>query len=113
MMRSAASGLQAPKLSVTADERRFSAEPAYGRSSWQLVARRVALRCSSGGSRGPTNCPRSAAALVALARRHGTTVDEVVTRELEDVACAHAEELEGMVPGMRAGLEWPERTTGA
>jgi hypothetical protein len=47
--------------------------------------------------------------LVALARKHGTTVDEVVTRELEDVACAHAEELAGMVPGMRVGMEWPGR----
>lgn len=27
--------------------------------------------------------------LVALAQRYGTSVDEIVTRELEDVACAH------------------------
>jgi len=31
--------------------------------------------------------------LAWLARRHETTVDAVLTRELEDVACAHAEEL--------------------
>jgi len=48
------------------------------------------------------------------ARKHGTTVDEVVTRELEDVACAHAEELAGMLPGMRVGMEWPlDRADGA
>ena len=33
-----------------------------------------------------------------LAQRHGTTVDEVLTRKLEDVACAHAEELATAVP---------------
>lgn len=31
--------------------------------------------------------------LIALARRDGTSVDEIVTRELEDVACAHADDL--------------------
>jgi hypothetical protein len=41
-----------------------------------------------------------------LAQRHGTTVDEVLTRELEDVACAHAEEL-AMVPGFQSALAWP------
>ena len=44
--------------------------------------------------------------LVALARRHGTTVDDVVTRELEDVACAHAEELAAVVPSLAAALAW-------
>jgi hypothetical protein len=43
--------------------------------------------------------------LVALARRHGTSVDEIVTRELEDVACAHAEELAGTVPSLAIGLD--------
>src|SRR5260370_21102674 len=38
-----------------------------------------------------------------LAKRNGTTVDEVLTRELEDVACAHAEE----VPGLREAMAWP------
>ena len=37
----------------------------------------------------------------------GTTADEVLTRELEDVACAHAEELATAVPGFRAALAWP------
>jgi hypothetical protein len=42
--------------------------------------------------------------LVALAQRHGTTIDEIVTRELEDVACAHAEELADTVPSLAIGL---------
>jgi excisionase family DNA binding protein len=45
--------------------------------------------------------------LVAMAERHGMTVDEVAARELEDVACAHAEELAGVVPGLGAALAWP------
>src|SRR4051812_43984155 len=42
-----------------------------------------------------------------LARRDGTTVDDVLARELEDVACAHAEELAGVVAGFEAALAWP------
>ena len=42
-----------------------------------------------------------------LAQRSGTTVDEVLSRELEDVACAHAEELAGAVPGFQVALAWP------
>ena len=42
-----------------------------------------------------------------FAQRHGTTVDEVLTRELEDVACAHAEELATAVPGFQSALAWP------
>ena len=42
--------------------------------------------------------------LVALAKRHGVSVDEIVTRELEDVACAHAEELADVVPSLAIGL---------
>ena len=42
-----------------------------------------------------------------FATRHGTSVDEVLTRELEDVACAHAEELAAVVPGFDAALAWP------
>ena len=34
-------------------------------------------------------------------------VDEVLTRELEDVACAHAEELAAAVPGFAEALAWP------
>jgi len=43
-----------------------------------------------------------------LAQRDGTTVDEVLTRELEDVACAHSEELAAAVPGLGIALGWPE-----
>jgi hypothetical protein len=42
-----------------------------------------------------------------LAPRHRTSVDEVLTRELEDVACAHAEELTRAVPRFEAALAWP------
>lgn len=45
--------------------------------------------------------------LHVLARRHRTTVDEVLARELEDVACAHAEELAAVIPGFEAALAWP------
>ncbi|MEA2343190.1 MAG: hypothetical protein QOF63_1359 [Thermoanaerobaculia bacterium] len=38
-----------------------------------------------------------------LAQREGTSVDAVLTRELEDVAHAHAEEL----PELRGALAWP------
>jgi hypothetical protein len=42
-----------------------------------------------------------------LAQRDGTTVDEVLTRELEYVACAHSEELAAAVPGLEIALGWP------
>jgi hypothetical protein len=42
--------------------------------------------------------------LVALAQREGTSVDEIVRRELEDVASAHAEELAEAVPSLVIGL---------
>jgi hypothetical protein len=41
-----------------------------------------------------------------FARRDETTVNAVLTRELEDVACAHAEELSAAVPGFEAALAW-------
>jgi hypothetical protein len=41
-----------------------------------------------------------------FARRDKTTVDAVLSRELEDVACAHAEELSAAVPGFEAALAW-------
>jgi hypothetical protein len=41
-----------------------------------------------------------------LARREGTSVDHVLTRELEDVASAYAEELAG-VPGVAMAMLWP------
>src|ERR1044071_3395615 len=37
-----------------------------------------------------------------LAQRAGVSVDRVLARELEDVACAHAEELAAAVPGFAA-----------
>jgi hypothetical protein len=43
-----------------------------------------------------------------LAQLGGTTVDEVLTRELEDVACAHSEELAAAVPGFEIAFGWPE-----
>jgi hypothetical protein len=48
-----------------------------------------------------------------LARQNGTTVDEVLTRELEDVACAHSEELAAAVPGFDLALAWPENAAGS
>jgi hypothetical protein len=42
-----------------------------------------------------------------LARRNDTTVDEVLAGELEDVACAHAEELSQALPGFANALAWP------
>jgi hypothetical protein len=44
-----------------------------------------------------------------LAEKDGTSVDEVLTRELEDVASAHAEELAAAVAGFELALTWPER----
>jgi hypothetical protein len=39
-----------------------------------------------------------------LAQRAGVSVDRVLARELEDVACAHAEELAAAVPGFAAAM---------
>ena len=47
-----------------------------------------------------------------LARRNQTSVDEVLTRELEDVACAHAEELGAAMPGFAEALAWPAAAEG-
>jgi predicted DNA-binding transcriptional regulator AlpA len=47
--------------------------------------------------------------LQVLARRNETTVDEVLTRELEDVACAHSDELSRALPGFDAALASPQR----
>jgi hypothetical protein len=47
--------------------------------------------------------------LQVLARMEGTSVDHVLTRELEDVASAHAEELAG-VAGFAMAMEWPARS---
>jgi hypothetical protein len=43
-----------------------------------------------------------------LARRDGTSMDAVLTRELEDVACAHSEELAGAVEGLDVAMGWAE-----
>jgi hypothetical protein len=45
-----------------------------------------------------------------LARRAGTSINEVLTRELEDVASAHAEELASALPDLSAALAWPSVT---
>ena len=42
-----------------------------------------------------------------FARQEGRSVDDVLTRELEDMACANAEELRAAVPGFGAALAWP------
>jgi len=44
-----------------------------------------------------------------LARRDGTSVDDVLTRELEDVASAYAEEVVTEVAGFDLALRWPEQ----
>lgn len=43
-----------------------------------------------------------------LARRDGTSVDAVLTRELEDVVSAHAEELASALPELHEVLAWPD-----
>jgi len=42
-----------------------------------------------------------------LARRDGTSIDAVLTRELEDMASAHVEELASVLPELRVALAWP------
>jgi len=43
-----------------------------------------------------------------LARRERTSVDAVLTRELEDVACAYGDDLVAAVPELAAALAWPD-----
>jgi hypothetical protein len=43
-----------------------------------------------------------------LAEKESTTISAVLTRELEDVASAHADELSAAIPGFAAALEWPD-----
>jgi hypothetical protein len=50
--------------------------------------------------------------LRALARREGMSVDAVLTRELEDVACAYRDELVGAVPELAMALAWPDGAGG-
>jgi hypothetical protein len=46
--------------------------------------------------------------LAYLARRDGTTVDDILSRELEGIASAHSEELATAIPGFAAALSWPD-----
>jgi hypothetical protein len=46
--------------------------------------------------------------LRALARREGTSVDAVLTREPEDVACSYRDELVASVPELAAALAWAD-----
>ena len=46
-----------------------------------------------------------------LARRDGSSIDAILTRELEDVASAHAEELATVLPDLAAALAWPAVTS--
>lgn len=48
------------------------------------------------------------AMLEYFSEQHRTTVSEVLSRELEGVASAHAEELSAVVPGFAAALAWPD-----
>jgi hypothetical protein len=41
-----------------------------------------------------------------LARRNQTSVDDVLTRELEDVACAYFEELSSEIEGFQEAMGW-------
>jgi hypothetical protein len=48
------------------------------------------------------------AMLEHIAEKESTTISAVLTRELEDFASAHAEELSAVIPGFAAALEWPD-----
>jgi hypothetical protein len=43
-----------------------------------------------------------------LARRNHTSVDDVLTRELEDTACAYAGEIASELPGFELAMSWPD-----
>lgn len=47
------------------------------------------------------------AMLVHMAEQESTTVSAILTRELDDVASAHSEELADAIPGFRSAFEWP------
>lgn len=47
-----------------------------------------------------------------LLARTNTTVDEILTREIEDVACAHADAFSVAIPGFDAAMEWPDVAIG-
>jgi hypothetical protein len=44
-----------------------------------------------------------------LAEQNRTTVSDILTRELEDVASANSDELSAAIPGFASALEWPNR----
>ena len=48
------------------------------------------------------------AMLEHFAQRDRTTVSTALTRELDDIASAHADELSSAIPGFAAALEWPD-----
>lgn len=48
------------------------------------------------------------AMLQHFADRDRTTVSHVLTRELDGIASAHAEELSWTIPGFAGALEWPD-----
>jgi hypothetical protein len=43
------------------------------------------------------------------AEQEATTVSGVLTRELDGIASAHAEELSAVIPGFAAAMAWPEQ----
>jgi hypothetical protein len=45
--------------------------------------------------------------LRAMAEWEGTSVDDVLTRELEGVACTYSKELAAAVPDFPAAMRWP------
>ncbi len=47
-----------------------------------------------------------------FARQEGRSVDDVLTRNLEDMACANAEELREALPGFGIALAWPGELEG-
>jgi hypothetical protein len=44
-----------------------------------------------------------------LAEQNRTTVSDILTRELEDVASANVDELSAAIPGFASALEWPNQ----
>ena len=44
-----------------------------------------------------------------LAEQNRTTVSDILTRELEDVASANADEFSAAIPGFASALEWPNQ----
>jgi hypothetical protein len=52
--------------------------------------------------------PRYQVAMLAhIAQQESITISAVLTRELEDIACARADELAEAIPGFGVALAWP------